>query len=1477
MKNKISKRLIAFLLCMVLVIGNSVSILADTPAPEKATVENQTKDASTTKKEDASKKTKAGDGTENVSAQSEDSADTKKPSDEDPAPEVKTTEEKKETTEASTEKKEDSAAADEKKDDPAEVTTKAKVDTDKTDETTTETTTGEQDETKGAEESSTKGKEETDGSNVTGGTTETSETSEGTTETAAAETTTETAEATTATDELKYEDEEVIITVSANEENAIPAGAALKVVPIRSDNTATQAQYTEVEKQLQEKAEKEDYTTLGFLAYDITFTDAQGNEVEPAGQVNVNMSYKKAVLPAGINAKSEEAADAEVTVLHLEEDANKQVQNVANLAENNQLQNIEVTEANAVKQAEFVAESFSVFTLIWGDWNQIRAQVIDTKGNEITFGRNGSGSSVSVSGYYSPNTGSIDFTNNDDIQDISNGRVNSEKPKDYRFIKAVVLNKDENYPEDLGTTIQSFSRESSGRWEYKYTYTPMGEQRSRDFNEENQTLYFVYVADELTTIETVDNTEHGITMTMKNYKSAADGKDSDIGGQYLNSDSGSNKKGQVWQGLVKPTLQKNSEGNYTYPITAGNRGGKNNVALDNLFNGSTVNGLFSAEEYDATGYFEYSSFDNYAYLNEDEFEVYEQLGTPTDEYAYFYQRGNFMPYNPISPGKFSSNTNLYDKDGNKLPTTDARYNEPLYKTQYNGHTNDENNNDFYFGMSLEAKFTQPKDGMAEHKGTKSKMRYEFNGDDDLWVFIDGVLVLDIGGEHDAHSGYIDFATGAVHVDLGNGVQDTTIKEMFRKAGVFPDGTSWTKNTPEEKVAEYFDGNTFRDYTIHDMKMFYMERGAGASNLYIRFNLQTIPDGTILVGKNISNSDREKYANVQFAFQVYVQEQIGEDDAGNPIYSDTGDKKQDYVLVNGTNYSVKKNGDPIEVQDSVQIDGETYSNVFYLKPGEVANISEGQLELKQNQKYYVVEVGVQSDEYDKVQINGTDVVDQDGHYITGNVETPITEIGEVPTVYYTNNCSAENSKELQITKRMADGQSSDDTFSFHIQLESTENGQLTDYAGDYYIKTIGDNGQSTNYVFQGKNLVPGKGPAGTTNNGIVSGIPVGYTVAITQLLSGTTFKVTEVGYDEDVYITPDITIDDDSTGKPTAGDPDDVDKKGTGSILLGQDAKVTVTNSKNVKSIYVEKKWKEGNDGNVEKDTVTFGVFKQKADDSLTLVQVADITTQNQWKHTFTDLPVKENNSDITYTIREVTETTQTGSGTYTLNGKQYRILNESDYINEYYHASDDPQGTGTSTSPFTIENGLKTFGINVVKKDSEGNWMEGVEFELCLDKAGEQKVHFTKVDGKYVYSADSGVGSTTTLATDNTSGQTGVKDNPNLVITGLPADTYYLIETKTQSGFSLLANPVEIVLPCASDELSESQSPYYQETDGSQTTYYYDSYTAVIENNKLFTMPEAGGRNIFMMTLAGTAMIALAAGSTIYYRRRRGAHNKTRR
>lgn len=813
-----------------------------------------------------------------------------------------------------------------------------------------------------------------------------------------------------------------------------------------------------------------------------------------------------------------------------------------------------------------------------------------------------------------------------------------------------------------------------------------------------------------------------------------------------------------------------------------------------------------------------------------------------------------MPYNEIKAGKYSDNRNLYDENGNPLPTDSERYNERLYKTQ--------GTNNFYFGMYMSVNFSQPEDGMAEHNGKTSPMIYEFNGDDDLWIYIDDVLVLDIGGIHDAHSGYIDFTTGKVHVDgTGNGqgeYPDTTIKKMYWKAQKFPDGSNWN-NYDDPKVENYFTGDTFRDYTTHTLKMFYMERGAGASNLHMRFNLQTVPEGTVEVTKDLTNTDKENYANVEFAFQLLVQEIISTDAQGNENYGN------EYITLSDA--VDKDTKEAITFHDDVEIKGTKYNDVFYLKPGETAQFSG----LQNNRKYYVREIGVNTSEYYAVIINGTVIFqkNEDGTISSiENAECGEDEVGNRSSVTFQNSCSLLNRRELRITKAMAEGQTTTDTFTFRVQLESTD-GELENYTGDYYLTDA----QGNYWYYQNEKLVSnGKESikCGAAQNGLITGVPVGYTIAITDILSGTSFKVEEVNLDE-IYMNPEKELKEGTY--TTEGCLEGAD----GEILLGRDAQVTVTNSKNVKSLYVEKTWETSDGENVGKDTVTFGLFKQNANGTLELMQVADITAQNQWKHTFTNLPVKENNSDITYTVREIEEATQTEGKTYTLNGKQYRILNESDYINEYYHASDEVDGLGTSSDPVKIENGLKTFGINVVKKDSDGNWLEGVEFELCLDKEGTQKVHFTETDGKYVYSSDDGVGSTTTLVTDSTTGQTNEKDNPNLVITGLPADTYYLIETKTKNGFSLLANPVEIVLPCESNERSDKQEPYYEESNGSTTTYFYDSNTVDITNNKLFTMPEAGGRNIFMLTLAGTAMIALAAGSTICYRRRHGAHNKVGR
>lgn len=320
MKRKMKKKLIAFMLCMVLVICNSVSILADTPAAATTTAENQVSETKTAKNEKSSEETKSTDDND-TSKQSEETDETR-----DEAPEATTTEKKEETTEATTEEKEDATTA----------TTEAE-------EATTEATTEDKATTEAADETSESDKKK-----------ETTTTEEE--KTTAAEENTETPT------ELTYENDDVKITVSANTANAIPEGTTLKVVPVLKDDKETSEQYQEVEKKLEEKATDEEYDIAGFLAYDITFVDEDGNKVEPDGEVQVSMEYKKSAVPVEIK---DDTTDSNVTVMHLEENEEGQVKEVVDMSKNDQLKNVKTTETQKIEKAEFVTDSFSVFTITW--------------------------------------------------------------------------------------------------------------------------------------------------------------------------------------------------------------------------------------------------------------------------------------------------------------------------------------------------------------------------------------------------------------------------------------------------------------------------------------------------------------------------------------------------------------------------------------------------------------------------------------------------------------------------------------------------------------------------------------------------------------------------------------------------------------------------------------------------------------------------------------------------------------------------------------------------------------------------------------------------------------------------------------------------------------------------------------------------------------------------------------------------------
>ena len=226
---------------------------------------------------------------------------------------------------------------------------------------------------------------------------------------AATETHTETAAETTETEvetetetevvaqQLEYEDDQVKVHVTASEEGIIPDHASLKVVPLvkqevtnemtdeqKQEVEAINKKYDEAEQKLIEKADSEAFDIAGFLAYDIGFVDADGNEVEPNGDVKVTMEYKKAQAPEGI----EVSEDTELTVMHLEEDKNGEVKQVVDLADDNvtngAVEKLQTNEENKLEKVEFVSDSFSTFTVTWTNTTiSLSIHYVDENGTEI--------------------------------------------------------------------------------------------------------------------------------------------------------------------------------------------------------------------------------------------------------------------------------------------------------------------------------------------------------------------------------------------------------------------------------------------------------------------------------------------------------------------------------------------------------------------------------------------------------------------------------------------------------------------------------------------------------------------------------------------------------------------------------------------------------------------------------------------------------------------------------------------------------------------------------------------------------------------------------------------------------------------------------------------------------------------------------------------------------------------------------------
>lgn len=220
--------------------------------------------------------------------------------------------------------------------------------------------------------------------------------------------------------------------------------------------------------------------------------------------------------------------------------------------------------------------------------------------------------------------------------------------------------------------------------------------------------------------------------------------------------------------------------------------------------------------------------------------------------------------------------------------------------------------DYHFGMNMSIPFYINENGKDENN---NPIKFEFSGDDDVWVFINGKLVLDLGGIHGAIDGSIDFSTGEVKYGFN---KTNNVKVIKAGQTTQTDAASTTLQKLGIDMAELAKGE-------NNLQIFYLERGAGESNCKIKFNLQQ--RDSLEVNKTLGSTT--PYTDNNFEFQLLKQNQNGQ-------YEPVGNKAYTLYTANNSiesnNYKTDKNGK------------------FHLKAGQRVNFTSNQIG-----KYKVVEL------------------------------------------------------------------------------------------------------------------------------------------------------------------------------------------------------------------------------------------------------------------------------------------------------------------------------------------------------------------------------------------------------------------------------------------------------------------------------------------------------------------------------------------
>ncbi len=278
----------------------------------------------------------------------------------------------------------------------------------------------------------------------------------------------------------------------------------------------------------------------------------------------------------------------------------------------------------------------------------------------------------------------------------------------------------------------------------------------------------------------------------------------------------------------------------------------------------------------------------------------------------------------------ANNTVYYDYQNNRIVRDDSLvihdYSEQTGNTPHDSpgdrgyfpfnSTDDKNALNFGFGTKFTIPFTVDPSGTDKNG---NDVTFNFTGDDDVWVYIDGALVLDMGGAHNKASGNINFKTQKATV--------TTLGANAKQDNIGYSGEGRSLNNGSESVVSFQDISvlvegssepiSLADYmkqsgTVHTLTMYYMERGMWNSNMSINFSFVPVPSG-------LSLSKDVKVENVNDGLKDAVKSTGEFDFAMGTRTSKPSEADKEYTSATGVSYTRDYEG-AFQESDTIGTDG-----------------------------------------------------------------------------------------------------------------------------------------------------------------------------------------------------------------------------------------------------------------------------------------------------------------------------------------------------------------------------------------------------------------------------------------------------------------------------------------------------------------------------------------------------------------------------